>query len=91
MNLHTACIKTMIETSDATERNLYFKNKVGEMLEILRELGEDSLFVNSIDSEQEIALDRFKELLEGIQISFEIADMPRGMSSQEIIANRFIT
>ena len=81
----------MIETSDATERNLYFRNKVAEMLEILRELGEDSLFVNSIDSEQEIALDRFKELLEGIQISFEIANMPRGMSSQEIIANRFIT
>ena len=91
MNLHTVCIKTMIETSDATERNLYFRNKVAEMLEILRELGEDSLFVNSIDSEQEIALDRFKELLEGIQISFEIANMPRGMSSQEIIANRFIT
>jgi hypothetical protein len=63
MNLHSFAIQTMKETDPASKHYKAIATELAKIIEGLDDLLENPIFIDNIDGEQEINLDRALELL----------------------------
>jgi hypothetical protein len=69
-NLHTAYIKSMMDSTDIDKRYQHIVETLETAYRCLEDLMDDPIFLDTIHGEQELALDQSLELIDGIKYSF---------------------
>lgn len=72
MNLYTYAIRTMTKSPSIDKHYNRITAQLNQVILILDELVEDPIFLDTINSEQEISLDLALEVLDSILAKFEI-------------------